>query len=76
MDRMTDLAGQIVKKPKKDLSRQNKYAEEINSVATKETLLRLNPRRMHKEQVAIDYCMLQQRPATELKFCCNNTFRS
>ena len=28
MDRMKDLAGQIVKKPKKDLSRQNKYAEE------------------------------------------------
>ena len=60
---MTDLAGQIVNEPKKDLSRHNEYAEERNTVATKETLSRLNPRRMHREQVATDYCMLQQRLA-------------
>ena len=61
MDRTTDLARQIVKEPKKDMSRHNKYVEEKNIVAIKETLLRLNPRRMHKEQVVTDYCMLQQR---------------
>ena len=62
MDRTTDLAGQIVKEPKKDLSRQNKYVDETNTVATKETLSRLNPRWIHKEQIAINYCMLQWRP--------------
>ena len=61
MDRMTDLARQIVKEPKKDLSRQNDYVEENNIIATKGILSRHNLRRMHREQVAIDYCMLQQR---------------
>ena len=41
------------------MSQQNEYVEEKNNVETKETLSRLNPRRMHKEQVATDYCMLQ-----------------
>ena len=76
MDITIDLVGQIVKNPKKDLSRQNKYAEETNTVATKETLSRLNPRRMHMEQVATDYCMLQQKPVIELKLYRKNTFRS
>ena len=62
MDRTTNLARQIVKEPNKDMSRQNEYAEEKNYVATKETLSLLNQRRMHREQVAIDYCILQQRP--------------
>ena len=34
---------------------------------TKETLSRLNPRRMYREQVATDYCMLQQRQAIKIK---------
>ena len=55
MDRTIDLVGQIVKEPRKDLSRQNEYAEEKNTVVTKETLSRLNPRRMHKEQAVTDY---------------------
>ena len=44
------------------MSRQNEYAKEKNTFAIKETLSRLNLRRMHKEQAATDYCMLQQGP--------------